>query len=95
MLEESAGVEMLGLIVDKLSFKKHITKLCQTASCKLHALRRIRKYLTLEKTRTLENAFMDSQFNYAPHENLLNSDNSASLRQRHQDFGYRNFQERV
>ena len=45
---------------------KHIEKFCQTASCKLHALRRIRKDLTLEKARVLGNAFVDSQFNYAP-----------------------------
>ena len=60
-------MEILGLIVDnKLSFEKHIAKLCQTASFKLHALRRITKYLTLEKARVLGNAFVDSQFNYAP-----------------------------
>ena len=33
---------------------------------KLHALRRIRKYLSLEKTKLLCNAFINSQFNYAP-----------------------------
>ena len=39
--KESADVGMLGLIVDnKLSFKKHIAKLCQTLA--YHALR---KYL--------------------------------------------------
>ena len=65
VIKESADVELLGLIINnKLSFEKHIAKLCQTASCKLHALRRIRKHLTLEKARVLENAFVDSQFNY-------------------------------
>ena len=64
---ESADVELRGLIIDnKLSFEKHIARLCQTASYKLHALRGIRKYLTLEKVRVLENAFVDSQFNYVP-----------------------------
>ena len=58
---------MLGLIVDhKPNSEKHIAKLCQTVSYKLHALRRKRKYLTLEKARVLRNAFVDSQFNYAP-----------------------------
>ena len=33
---------------------------------KLHALRRIRKYLSLEKAKLLCNAFINSQFNYAP-----------------------------
>ena len=60
LLIESADVVLLGLIIET----NH--KLCQTASYKLHALRRIRKYLTLEKARVLENAFVDSQFNYAP-----------------------------
>ena len=62
--KQSGGVEMLRLIVDnKLSFEKHIAKLCQTASYELHAFRRIRKYLTLEKARGLGNVFVDSQFN--------------------------------
>ena len=57
---------MLGLIVDnKLSFEKHIAKLCQTASQKLHALRGL-KYLTSEKARAWGNAFADAQFDYAP-----------------------------
>ena len=33
---------------------------------KLHALRRIRKYLSLEKAKMLGDVFIDSQFNYAP-----------------------------
>ena len=42
--------ELLGIIIDKtLNFKKHIENLCRTAQCKLHALRRIRKYLTVDK----------------------------------------------
>ena len=67
IIKEFADVKLLGLIIDnKPNFEKHIAKLCQTASYKLHALRRIRKYLTLEKTGVLRNAFMDSQFNYGP-----------------------------
>ena len=49
-----------------LNFSKHIDKLCRNAQYKLHALRRIRKYLSLEKAKILGNAFIDSQFNYAP-----------------------------
>ena len=33
---------------------------------KLHALRRIRKYLIVEKAKLLGNVFIDNQFNYAP-----------------------------
>ena len=67
VIKESADVEILGLIADnKLNFEKHIGKLCQTVSYKLHVLKRLRKYLTLKKPRVLGNAFVNSQFNYAP-----------------------------
>ena len=65
-IDESDEVELLGLTIDKeLNFSKHIDKLCRNAQYKLHALRRIRKYLSLEKAKMLGNAFIDSQFNYA------------------------------
>ena len=65
-IRESQKVELLGLIIDnKLTFKDHINTLCRRASYKLHALRRIRKYLTFEKAKLLCNAFINSQFNYA------------------------------
>ena len=55
------------ITIDKaLNFKKHIENLCRTAQYELHALRRIRKYLTLDKTKLLGNAFIDNQFNCAP-----------------------------
>ena len=67
VIKESADVEILGLIADnKLNFEEHIGKLCQTVSYKLHVLKRLRKYLTLEKPRVLGNVFVNSQFNYAP-----------------------------
>ena len=46
-----------------LTFNEHIDNLCRTANYKLHALRTIRK---LEKAKLLCNAFINSQFNYAP-----------------------------
>ena len=67
LTEKLFPVKLLGIIVDnELKFKKHIEDLCKKASNKLHALRRIRGYLTVEKARILANAFIDSQFNYAP-----------------------------
>ena len=40
VIKNSADAELLGLIMDsKLSFEKHIAKLCQTALYKLHALK--------------------------------------------------------
>ena len=43
-----------------------LTNYCRDTHYKSHALRQIRKYLSLEKARMLGNAFIDSQFNYAP-----------------------------
>ena len=49
-----------------LTFKKHIDNLVRKAQYKLHALPRIRKYLTIENVKILGKAFIDSRFNYAP-----------------------------
>ena len=48
-------------IDDYLTFKDHIDTLCRNASYKVHALRRIRKYLTLNKAKVIYNAFTNSQ----------------------------------
>ena len=65
-IRESQNVDFLGLIIDnRLTFKNHINMLCRRAYYKLHALRRIRKYLTLEKSKLLYNNFINNQFNYA------------------------------
>ena len=65
-VEESQKLVLLGLTIDdRLTFKDHIDMLCSTANYKLHSLRRIWKYLTLEKAKLLYNAFISSQFNYA------------------------------
>ena len=65
-VEESQKVVLLGLTIDnRLTFKDHVGTLRSTANYKLHALRRIRKYLTMEKAKLLYNAFINSQFNYA------------------------------
>ena len=49
-----------------LTFKKHIDNLVRKAQYKLHGLRRIRQFLTIGKAKILGNAFIVSQFNYAP-----------------------------
>ena len=65
-IEESKNVVLLGITIDNLlTFNEHIDNICRTANYKLHALRRIRKYLFLEKAKLLCNAFINSQFNYA------------------------------
>ena len=66
-VKESQKVLLLGLTIDnQLTFKDHVDMLCSTVNYKLHALGRIRKYLTPVKARLLYNAFINSQFNYAP-----------------------------
>ena len=53
-IKKSDEVELLGVTIDKaLIFKKYIENLCCTAQYKLHTLRRIRKYLTLDKVKLL------------------------------------------
>ena len=65
-IRESQKVILLGLTINNcLTFKDHIDTLCRNASYKLHALRRIRKYLTPDKAKVLYNAFINSQFSYA------------------------------
>ena len=66
-VKESDHVELLGITIDKhLDFKKHIENLCWNANYKLHALRRMRKNLAVEKAKLLGNVFINSQFNSAP-----------------------------
>ena len=54
------------IIYNQLKFKKHIKNICKKASLNLHALSKIRKFLTVEKARILSNAVISGQFNYAP-----------------------------
>ena len=66
-IKNSNKVTLLGIIIDKnVTFKTHISELCRRASYKLHSLGGIKKYLTVEKAKLLANAFINSQFNYAP-----------------------------
>ena len=52
-IEESRKVVLLGITIDNLLiFNEHIDNLCRTANYKLHALRRIRKYLFFRKSET-------------------------------------------
>ena len=47
---EPQKVVLLGLIIDnRIIFKDHVDMLCSTGNYKLYALKRVRKYLTLEK----------------------------------------------
>ena len=62
-INKSDEVELPGLTIDKELNYSNIDKLQITnAQYKLHALRRIRKYLSLEEAKMLGNAFFFSYF---------------------------------
>ena len=66
--EASDDLLLLGITIDKkLTFEQHVENLYRKAQYKLHALRTIRKFLTIEKAKILGNAFTDSQFNLTTH----------------------------
>ena len=66
-IESSTEVTLLGDKIDKqLIFKSHIEELCRKVVYKLHASRRIRTYLLVEKAKLLVNPFINSQLTYAP-----------------------------
>ena len=53
-IRNTSEVELFVLTIHhKLKFDAHIDKLCKAARFKLHALRRIRKSLTLEQAKLL------------------------------------------
>ena len=67
IINESNSVKLPGITIDNiLTFSEHIKNFCCNASYKLYALRRIRKYLTQNQAKLLYNAFINSQFHYAP-----------------------------
>ena len=57
---------LLGIaIYKKLTLKEHIENLCRKTQYKLHALRRMRKFLTIKKAKILGNAFIHRATNKA------------------------------
>ena len=71
--------KLLGIHFDnKLAFEPHVRSLCKKASQKLNAFARIAYSLKFEQRKLLLNAFITSQFSYAPilwmfHNRKLNS----------------------
>ena len=60
-INNSREIELLGIAIDnQLKFNKRIGNICMMASFKLHANMQI---LTIEKEKTLANAFINNQFN--------------------------------
>ena len=59
----SKSVTLLGVIIDtKLSFHEYTNMLYKTATCKMLALRRIRRYLDIDATQTLYKSYIYSYF---------------------------------
>ena len=56
-IEESEKAVLLGIT----TFSEHVANLYRTTNYKLHSLRRIRKYLFLEKANLLSNSFINNQ----------------------------------
>ena len=82
-IKNSNKVTLLGIIIDKnLTFETHTSELCRRALYKLHSLRRIRKYLTVEKAKLLASVFINSQFNYAMFANKCSIDKTLKIHKR-------------
>ena len=61
----SDSARNLGFILDsKLSMKKHVIKICQTAYFELKHISSIRRFLTEDATKTLVTSYILSRFDY-------------------------------
>ena len=66
-ISNSKCEKLLGIHIDnKLTFEPHIRSLCKKASQKLNAFARIAYSLKFDQRKLLLNAFITSQFSYAP-----------------------------
>ena len=64
---ESKEQNLLGVIIDKgMKFDEYILIQCKKAGRKLCAYGRARKFLNLERWRSLMKTFIESQFSYCP-----------------------------
>ena len=62
------SVDLPGVTIDcSLSFEKYVSKLCESSSSQLSALKRLHPYITNERTRKIIiQSFTLSHFNYCP-----------------------------
>ena len=66
-IKSASFVTLLGITIDsKLNFKEYINNIVKNAYYTLYALRRLRKFLTLEKAKVLACSMIESQFAYCP-----------------------------
>ena len=84
-----ARLSYLGVEID-LSFNAHTKRICsKDNSDKINTLRRIRRFISIEKAKLLYEAFLKSIFNYCPliwmfcskeYNNLINKTHKRALR---------------
>ena len=66
-IANSEHVKLLGVTLDnKLSFDEHVSKLCKSASRKVHVLARLSQYMDIGKIRQIMKTFVESHFSYCP-----------------------------
>ena len=67
IIKSASSVRLHGITIDsKLNFKEHIDNIVKKAYYKLYALRRLRKFLTLEKSKILAFSMIEIKFAYCP-----------------------------
>ena len=66
-IKNSKCQKLLGIKIDnKLTFDDHVSSICTKASQKLHALSRVRNFMTLKQSKILMKTFILSHFGYCP-----------------------------
>lgn len=66
-IQNSRSEKLLGIHIDnKLTFDEHVSKICTTATQKLHALSRVSNFMTMKQRQITMKAFVLSQFGYCP-----------------------------
>ena len=66
-IKNSKCQKLLGIKIDnKLTFDDHVTSICTKASQKLHALSRVRNFMTLKQAKIILKTFILSHFGYCP-----------------------------
>ena len=66
IIEGNKSVKLLGIKIDEVKFKEHVTSQCKKVSQKLHALARIANYMHTDKLGLILKAFIETQFQYCP-----------------------------
>ena len=66
-IKNSKCQKLLGITIDnKLTFADHVSSICSKASQKLHALSRVRNFMTLKQAKIILKSFILSHFGYCP-----------------------------